>query len=142
MKTNKISFFLLFLLIVFSASRKTESIELYVSVEASENATGSLSQPFSTIPEAVTALREMRETGNNSPATIYLREGRHLLTETLVLGLGDGRIFSQEQESLLEPGAGESELPAQLTVAAYPDEHPIISAGMPVTKVPSDFELT
>jgi hypothetical protein len=116
-------------LFAISFCRKTGSIELYVSADAGENATGSLLQPFPTIPEAVNALREMRKMGNDNPATIYLREGRHLLTSTLVLGLDDGDAAAQKVES--EVGGGTLPTPF-LTFAAYPGESPVISSGIPV----------
>jgi len=123
----------LFSLILFSGCGKQQALELYVSVEGSDLSDGSLSEPFATLPGAVEALRELRESGNSSPATIYLRDGRHQLNKTLVLGIEDGASALTEPAPFEEYGAGESPEPAYLTFAAYPGETPVVSAGVPVT---------
>ena len=77
-------------------------------------------------------MRNLRESGNSDPAVIYLREGRHQLIETLVLGIEDGLTTDVENEFSEEPGAGDI-VPAHLTIAAYPGEAAVISAGISVT---------
>ena len=133
-KYNQFFLSCLFMLVAFSACKTNEPIKLYVSVEGNDNANGSLSEPFATIPKAVAAVRELREEGNTKPATIFIREGRHQLNETLVLGLEDGRNSIKETKELTEVGASESLSEAYLTFAAYPNEQPIISGGVPVTE--------
>lgn len=107
--------------------------ELYVSVDAGANADGSLAKPYSSLPNAVEALRALRQAGNLEPATIYLREGRHSLNQTLVLGLEDGRPSGAEVPTTEQYGAGETTEPAYLTIAAYPGERAVLSAGVPIT---------
>ena len=124
---------LLFILIAYSGCERQARLEFFVSTEGEEMADGSITSPFATLPEAVEAVRALRSSGNTDPATIYLREGRHLLDQTLVLGLEDGFPSSEESTPFEEYGAGPSTGPAQLTVAAYPGEHPVVSAGVPVT---------
>jgi hypothetical protein len=132
-KFKGIVFMLLFSLLVFSGCGNQHKIEIYVSIEGNDSASGSLSEPFATIPKAVDAVRDLRKSGNTNPATIYLREGRHQLTQTLVLGLKDGNPATSKPEILDKPGAGEEPEPAWLTIAVYPGEHPVVSAGVPVT---------
>ncbi len=79
------------------------------------------------------AVRALRNSGNIAPATIFLREGRHLLNQTLVLGIEDGAAAPLESAPFEEYGAGPSTGPAHLTFAAYPGEHPVLSSGIPVT---------
>ncbi|MFC1796540.1 right-handed parallel beta-helix repeat-containing protein, partial [Pseudomonadota bacterium] len=107
-------------------------IEFYVATAGSDDASGEITAPFATLPRAVEALREMRSAGNSEPGVIYLRDGRHQLAETLVLGIDDGRTTVEDRIPLTEPGAGESAAEAHLTIAAYPDERPILSSGVPV----------
>ena len=110
----------------------TFSAEYYVSPQGNDQATGTLADPFQTLQDAVKAVRTWRSTGGAGPATIFLREGRHPLDSTLVLGLADGDP-SALPSALSEPGAGTG-LPAPyLTFAAYPGENPLISGGKPIT---------
>ena len=122
-----------FAMLVFASCNTGKTIELFVSVEGNDNANGSISEPFATIPKAVEAVRELRETGNSSPATIYLRDGRHQLDQTLVLGIEDGTPISSGSTPFEKYGAGPSTGPAHLTFAAYPGEEAVISSGIPVT---------
>ena len=121
------------IVIAFTATNAAIAVNVYVSVDGKNRADGSLSNPFGSLPEAVRAVRGLREAGNNEPAVIYLREGRHQLDQTLVLGLGDGSPKSPSNVTLPQHGAGETIEPAFLTLAAYPGEHPVVSAGVPVT---------
>lgn len=133
-----------FLLVSCSNSSKDEfNKEIYVSLKGDDSGNGSISEPFATIPAAVNKVRSLRKSGNSDPVTIYLREGRHQLNQTLVLGIEDGRAIKSNLIEYDEYGAGDNTLPAYLTISAYPEEHPIVSAGMPITdwrrveKVPS-----
>ncbi|MGQ1784429.1 hypothetical protein [Saccharicrinis sp. GN24d3] len=134
MKTSLNSFkyielisFLLFSILVFSAYNTRQNIELYVSVEGNDHATGAISNPFATIPKAVEAVRELREKGNHKPATIYLRAGQHQLTQTLVLGVEDGLSSGAEKVIPEETGAGQL-VQSYLKFAAYPGEEPLVSS--------------
>ncbi len=129
---NGIIVFLLASMLVFSACNTSERIELYVSVEGNDRAQGSITEPFASIPKAVETVREMRYKGNNSPATIYLREGQHQLKQTLILGLKDGLSSGSEQIIVEEADAGKL-ASAHLTFAAYPGEEAVISSGIPLT---------
>ena len=124
---------LLLLQLSCSGNSKSKTVELYVSPEGDDKADGSISNPLATLPAAVEKLRSMRESGNIDPAVIYLREGRHILNQTLVLGIEDGYSSSAEPAMPGEPGAGPSSGPAFLTFAAYPGEEAVISSGVPVT---------
>jgi len=86
------------------------------------HANGSISKPFATIPKAVEAVRELRKKGNANPATIYLREGRHQLNQTLVLGVEDGLPPATESTAAEQYGAGRSKAPAHLTFATRKSE--------------------
>jgi hypothetical protein len=133
MKSSRFAFFLVVILMAITACNKNQTIEFYVSVEGSDAANGTISAPLATLPAAVEKIRSLRKSGNENPATVYLREGRHQLTQTLVLGMEDGNPTTSEPEILDKPGAGENIEPAWLTFAAYPGEHPVVSSGLPVT---------
>ncbi len=122
---------LLFFLLVVSGCGNQNTIELYVSIEGNDHNIGSLEKPFATIPQAVEAVRELRKKGNTNSATIYLREGRHQLNQTLVLGIEDGLPSKLETAMPDEPGAGQL-APPHLTFAAYSGEIPTISGGVPI----------
>lgn len=123
---------LLLFTIAFSGCGTENMTKLYVSPDGNDSADGSIDSPFATLPKAVEAVRAMRKLENTNPAVIYLREGRHQLNQTLVLGIQDGRTSSSEMVALDKYGAGESIEPAFLTFAAYSGETPIVSAGVPV----------
>jgi len=106
---------------------------VYVSPRGDDQAAGTEAQPFRTLFRAVAAMREWRSGGGAGPATVWLRQGRHQLDQTLVLGMEDGAPAPAEPIVLPQHGAGETSAPAWLTFAAYPGEHPVISAGVPVT---------
>ena len=118
---------------VFAVMNAASAVDFYVSVDGDAQADGSLSKPFGSLPEAVEAVRALRKAGNIEPAVIYLREGRHQLDQTLVLGLEDGSPKSPDDVTLPLHGAGDTTEPAFLTFAAHPGEHPIVSGGVPVT---------
>ena len=106
--------------------------EFYVSVDGSAQADGSLANPYGSIPDAVKAVRALRQAGNTEPITINLRSGRHQLNETLVLGLADGDPAAADVQ-LEQYGAGNVVEPAFLTFAAYPGEQAVVSGGIPIT---------
>ena len=132
-KIRGIVYVLLFSLLVFSGCGEPEPLEIYVSVEGNDMADGSISNPLASLPAAVDKVRSLRESGTTDPVTIYLREGRHQLDQTLVLGIEDGGSSPAESSPFEEYGAGPSTGPAHLTIAAYPGEEAVVSSGIPVT---------
>jgi hypothetical protein len=125
---------LLFILLASVAAQGADrTMEFYVSPEGSTQGDGSLVNPYGTLPDAVEAVRALRKAGNAEPVTILLREGRHQLNETLVLGMEDGVPSTSEEVALPLHGVGEATDTAHLTITAYPGEHPLVSAGVPVT---------
>ena len=132
-KLNAIVCMLLFYLLVFSGCADKQKGEIYVSVEGDDIADGSISSPLATLTAAVYKVRSLRKSGNTYPMTIFLREGRHILNQTLVLGIEDGAAAPLESTPLEEYGAGPLTGPAHLTFAAYPGEQPVLSSGIPVT---------
>jgi parallel beta-helix repeat protein len=108
------------------------SAEFYVSPLGDDQGKGSLTQPFRTLQRTVDAAREWRNSGGSGPVTIFLREGRHQLDSTLVLGIRDGASAAGKPGSLDEPGSGPALPPPRLTFKGYTGETPVISAGAPV----------
>lgn len=124
---------LLFLCTIsFLGCKNEQPLIVYVSVEGNDVADGSIDSPFATLPKAVEAVRNLRSSGNTDPATIYLREGRHQLNETLVLGIEDGATSPATIANPEEPGAGETNMESTLTIASHSGESAILSAGVPV----------
>ena len=125
--------FLIFLILfICSACNRRNAVGIYVSVDGDNTGSGHLNDPLATLPAALEKVRSLRHAGNSEPVTIYLREGRHQLNQTLVLGIEDGRTSPSDVTAFDKYGAGESKEPAFLTFAAYPGENPIVSAGVPV----------
>ena len=140
MKTQQISlrlswivFLWLLVLAFFAVQSDSLAMDIHVSVDGDAQADGSLAKPYGSLPAAVEAVRALRKAGNKEPAVIVLREGRHQLNQTLVLGLEDGSPSNSNAATLPKYGAGESSGPAYLTFAAYPGENPVVSAGVSVT---------
>ncbi|QDV41147.1 hypothetical protein Enr13x_09850 [Stieleria neptunia] len=121
------------ILLVVVVPKTSLALDLYVSVDGGADADGSLAKPYGSLSDAVQAVRALRGAGNTEPAVIYLREGRHQLDETLVLGLADGSPTTAADVMLPQYGAGDKTDPAFLTFAAYQDERPVVSAGVPVS---------
>jgi hypothetical protein len=92
-------------------------IALYVSPRGDDGAAGTLRRPFATLRRARDEIRARKRRGGvDRPVTVYLRGGRYLLTEPLVLTPEDG---------------GTAEAP--ITYAAYRDERPVLSGGRVIT---------
>lgn len=127
-------YLLLVVLLTFSACESSQTIELYVSVEGNDGAGGSITEPFATILKAVDAVHKLRKNGNSNPAIVFLRDGRHQLTQTLVLGIVDGSPAPSELIPLEKYGAGQSGDQAYITFAAFPGKHPVVSSGIPLTR--------
>lgn len=123
------------LLIWSCHTNNSDKIEVYVAIDGNDTNVGSLESPYKSIDRALDAIREFRSSGNESPAIIYLREGRHQLEKTIVLGVEDG-LYYPEAEIPLKSGAGEIKEP-WLTFASYPGEEAVLSGGLPI----SDWKL-
>jgi len=124
---------LLLVWLTFAGQGQSHAMEIYVSVDGNAQADGSLAKPYGSLSNAVKAVRDLRQSGHAEPVTIILREGRHQLNQTLVLGMEDGAPSTSEAVTLDKYGAGETTGPTFLTFAAYPGERPVVSAGVPVT---------
>lgn len=125
--------FLLFAPFVFSPLEgATDRIEIHVAPQAGATTDGSADHPYAMLPDAVNALRDLRDAGNAKPAVIYLRQGRHQLLETLVLGVNDGSPAAVGGDFPEAYGAGETMEPPHLTIASFPGEQAVVSAGVPV----------
>ena len=111
----------------------SQRAEVFVSPQGDDLAEGSMAHPYQSLPRAVEAVRAMRSAGNADPIVIYLRDGRHQLNETLVLGFEDGSPTASGDVTLEQYGAGDTTEPAFLTFAAYAGEHPVVSGGVAVT---------
>jgi len=109
------------------------ALDIYVSVDGDARADGSLAKPYGSILEAVKAVRALRQSDHAVPVRIILREGRHQLNQTIVLGMADGAPAPPEAVTLPRYDAGKLTGPAHLTFAAYRGEHPVVSGGVPVT---------
>ena len=121
------------LLLAFVVQGESFALDIYVSVDGSAQADGSLVKPYGSLQDAVDAVRALRKAGNTEPAKIILREGRHQLNQTLVLGLEDGSPKRSGDVTFDQYGAGDATGPAFLTFAAYPGEKPVVSGGVPIT---------
>ncbi|EMI43320.1 right-handed parallel beta-helix repeat-containing protein [Rhodopirellula sp. SWK7] len=120
------------MLTVFLVTDASFALEIYVSVDGSGEADGSPEKPYDSLLRAVESVRASRQSGLEEPVTIVLREGRHQLNQTLVLGIEDGTPEPAVRLSLPQHGAGKTTGPAFLTFAAHPGEHPVVSGGVPV----------
>ena len=109
-----------------------EAKDIYVSVGGDDQSDGSIEKPYGSLDEAVEAVRDLREADYRDPVVIYLREGRHQLDETLVLGMQDSAPVSGDEVPFEQYGAGEIMEP-YLTISAYPGERPVLSGSVPVT---------
>ncbi len=91
-----------------------QPVEIFVAAGGSDANSGrSVQQPFATITRARDEARKLHGT---APVTVYLRGGLHLLRQPVVFGPED---------------SGSATTP--VTYAAYRDEKPVISGGVPVT---------
>lgn len=85
--------------------------DYFVAPNGSDSNPGTLEQPFRTIAAAQAAVRRDAERGK-SAVTVYLRDGNHHLSETVVFTPGDSGTEA-----------------APVTYAAYKNEQPVISGG-------------
>ena len=90
----------LLMLVVFAAPGESFALDIYVSVDGGAQADGSLAKPYGSLPDAVEAVRALRKAGHTEPVVIILREGRHQLNQTLVLGMEDGSPATSDDVAL------------------------------------------
>mgnify|MGYP006292003251 CR=1 FL=1 len=111
----------------------SDATAFYVSLKGDDSGSGDIDEPFRTLERAVLAVRKCRKSPGSGPVRIILREGRHQLDSTLVLGPDDGTPGTLKAGILSDPGAGSYGKKPYLIFQAYPGEKPVISAGMPVS---------
>src|ERR1700683_1203439 len=80
---------------------------LAVSPLCAATLTVSTDGPLSSLAAARDAVRKLRENGSSEPVTVLVRAGTYRLSEPFTLGSTDSNV----------------------TYAAYPGEHPVISGG-------------
>ena len=114
-QSRRVAALLLLLMLAFLVQDESQAMDIYVSVKGYEQADGSMAKPYGSLPDAVNAVRALRKSGNTEPMVITLREGRHQLNQTLVLGMEDGASSSSDSVSLKKYGAGNMTGPAHLT---------------------------
>ncbi|MCM2369621.1 right-handed parallel beta-helix repeat-containing protein [Aporhodopirellula aestuarii] len=122
----------LVILTIIATPGKGFAADVYVAIDGSVQADGSVARPYRSLADAVAAVRALRQAGDTEPATIYLRSGRHQLKRTLVLDVADGSPTASGATALEKYGAGSPSGPAHLTFAAFPGETPVVSGGVPV----------
>lgn len=107
--------YLLIAITVFSCGKSAEEVMFYVSPTGDDSNIGSIKSPFATIEKAKLAVRELSSEEREKNITVFLREGTHTVSETVVFGLEDS-------------GADGT----KISYEAYMDETPIISSGVAV----------
>ncbi|QZE15467.1 right-handed parallel beta-helix repeat-containing protein [Halosquirtibacter laminarini] len=91
--------------------------EIFVSPKGSDKGNGSIEAPFKTIGRASMKVKQFVHKNSSEDIIVYLREGRHQLNKTLVLGL----------PHTLKNGH-------KLTFESYKDEDVVLSSGLPIRK--------
>lgn len=112
MKILRVAYMGLLLAFLMPWNSSAQKIEIYVSPDGSDAASGTMTDPVKGLHRAAELARA--NTGQ-IPVTIFLSEGTHHLTETLMLGPEDG---------------GTSEAP--VTWKAVPGDEVIISGGLQI----------
>ena len=104
---------ILIALIAISCSNQNVDPRFFVSPSGNDSNVGSLEAPFATIEKAKQAVRELSKKQRSKNITVFLREGTHTLSETVVFGLEDS-------------GADGT----KITYQSYENETPIVSSGV------------
>ena len=94
--------------------------DVFISPHGRDDARGSLDGPFATLARARDAVRELKHAEPARDIRVLIRGGLYTLDETVVFSLEDGA------EDAAAGGA-------TITYAAYGDERPVFSSGVPVT---------
>ncbi|MGJ8640485.1 MAG: right-handed parallel beta-helix repeat-containing protein [Opitutaceae bacterium] len=108
---------------IFSVTRVSLAADFYVSNQGADDWSGQLATPnadgtdgpFSSLPRARDAVREMNRQETGAEIVVQIRGGLYRLDETVVFSLKDS-------------GRGE----AMITYEAYPGERPVFSSGKEV----------
>ena len=107
---NKNQFFILlilFSLIFIKCNGIENQNEIFISAKGSDSNIGTRAKPFLTLEMAKKHIRQIRQNGNLSQFTVYLREGTYKLKQTFLLESQDSNI----------------------TFKAYKNEIPVITGG-------------
>ena len=107
--------YIIFAIVLFSCSKSEQETVLYVSPLGNDTNIGSIEAPFATIEKAKFAVRELSSEKREKNITIFLREGTHVVKETIVFGLEDSGFKG-----------------TKISYEAYKNETPIISSGVAV----------
>lgn len=107
--------YIIFAIVLFSCSKSEQEAVFYVSPLGNDTNIGSKEAPFATIEKAKLAVRELSSEKREKNITIFLREGTHVVTETIVFGLEDSGFKG-----------------TKISYEAYKNETPIISSGVAV----------
>jgi len=89
--------------------------DFYVATNGEDGNPGTKEAPFTTLARARDAVRALRKTGIKRDAVVLIRGGRYQLSETVLFDLEDS--------------APEG---CATTYAAFPEERPVFSAGIPI----------
>lgn len=114
----KILITILILIFSFTLSFSQNTINIFVSPNGSDNASGlspnlnGSDGPFKTIQKAVNYVYDLRKTDRNSKIVINLREGNHFISKPIIL---DKNFTSSKS--------------APVIFTAYKNEKPVISGG-------------
>lgn len=107
--------YIIFAIVLFSCSKSEQETVFYVSPLGNDTNIGSKEAPFATIEKAKLVVRELSSEKREKNITIFLREGTHVVTETIVFGLEDSGFKG-----------------TKISYEAYKNETPIISSGVAV----------
>ncbi len=95
----------------------TSGGEFYVAPNGDDANPGTKQQPFASLTRARDAVRQFKKADSTEDIVVLLRGGVYHLTETVVFTLEDSGSLNQT-----------------ITYAAYPDETPVLSAGVPAAQ--------
>ena len=107
--------YIIFAIVFLSCSKSEQETVFYVSPLGNDANIGSQEAPFATIEKAKLAVRKLSSEKREKNITIFLREGTHVVNETIVFGLEDSGFKG-----------------TKVSYEAYKDETPIISSGVAV----------
>ena len=107
--------YIIFAIVFLSCSKSEQETVFYVSPLGNDANIGSQEAPFATIEKAKLAVRKLSSEKREKNITVFLREGTHVVNETIVFGLEDSGFKG-----------------TKVSYEAYKDETPIISSGVAV----------
>src|SRR5690348_9206240 len=106
---------LAWLLILFSGL-KLGAVDFYVAPTGNDSNSGTRDKPFASLERARDKVREQKRARPNRNYTVWLRGGVYRLANTVVFSLEDSAAEGRT-----------------ITYAAYRDEKPVFSSGLPLT---------